>query len=417
MWALHDAGGNITHFQGILIDITERKKVELALQESEERLRTLINAMPDIVAFKDGEGRWLEANDFDLRLFQLEHVDYTGKKDSELAAFSTFYREAFLACEESDEISWKARTATRSDEVIPRPDGPPMTFDIIKVPTFYPDGRRKGLVVVGRDVTGRKRVEAELKLYQEQLEDLVRARTDELAEANDNLMAEIAERRRAEEKVLASLREKEILLKEVHHRVKNNLQIISSLLDLQSYSLSDAQARSFFRDSQERIKTMALVHEQLYKSKDLSYIEFGDYLRNLAASLACSFIGSSERIAVTVETDAFALDIDEAIPCGLIVNELISNALKHAFPDDCDGEISVICRSDSDGLVTLDVSDNGAGIPPDIDIRTTETLGLQIVNMLTNQLRGTIDLERTNGTLFRIRFMKGAEKRCLPGMS
>ncbi|RQW83054.1 MAG: PAS domain S-box protein [Geobacter sp.] len=128
-------------------------------------MRTLINAMPDIVAFKDGEGRWLEANRFDLQLFQLESVDYRGKKDSDLAAFSSFYREAFLACEESDELAWQARKPSRADETIPRPDGPPMVFDIIKVPMFYPDGRRKGLVVVGRDITERKLAEAELKKY------------------------------------------------------------------------------------------------------------------------------------------------------------------------------------------------------------------------------------------------------------
>lgn len=152
-------------FQGafaMLTDITERERAEAALAESEERLRTLINTMPDIVCFKDGEGRWLEANDYDLQLFQLEGVDYRGKKDSELAAFSPFYRDAFLTCEDSDEQAWALARPSRGDEIIPRPDGTARVFDIVKIPTFHPDGRRKGLVVVGRDVTERQRMEAEL---------------------------------------------------------------------------------------------------------------------------------------------------------------------------------------------------------------------------------------------------------------
>jgi len=140
-------------------EVDERKKTERELVASEERLRTLINAMPDIVCFKDAEGRWLEANDFDLKLFQLEGVDYRGKKDSELAAFSSFYREAFSGCEVTDELAWNKGTLSRADEVIPCPDGSYKTFDIIKVPTFDAQGNRKGLIVMGRDVTERVRVE------------------------------------------------------------------------------------------------------------------------------------------------------------------------------------------------------------------------------------------------------------------
>jgi len=141
-----------------------RVRLEQNLAEAGMQLRTLINAMPDIVCFKDGEGRWLEANDFDLRLFQLEGVDYRGKTDAELAAYQDFYREAFLGCVDSDEEAWRAGQMVRGEEVIPRPDDAPMIFDIIKVPLFNPDGSRKGLVVVGRDITQRKRAEERLKL-------------------------------------------------------------------------------------------------------------------------------------------------------------------------------------------------------------------------------------------------------------
>jgi len=160
------------HIPGTRMNVTDRKRVEEALRESEERLRTLMNAMPDIVCFKDGEGRWLEANKADLQLFQLESVDYRGKKDSELAEFSPFYREAFLTCEETDQKAWHRRTISRGEEVIPTPEGVAKVYDVIKVPLFYPDGRRKGLVVLGRDITERKQVEEALRHRTEQLEAL-----------------------------------------------------------------------------------------------------------------------------------------------------------------------------------------------------------------------------------------------------
>lgn len=165
-------GERILGIIGVNIDITERKKAEAALRESEERLRTLINAMPDIVCFKDGQGRWLEANDFDLQLFQLTGVNYKGKTDCELAEFSPFYREAFLTCEATDELAWQAGGPSRGDEIIPRPDGPDWVFDLIKVPMFYPDGRRKGLVVIGRDITERKRAEEAMQASAEKIRSL-----------------------------------------------------------------------------------------------------------------------------------------------------------------------------------------------------------------------------------------------------
>lgn len=171
------------------VDITGRRKIEESLRESEEQLRTLINAMPDIVCFKDGEGRWLEANEFDLRLFDIENVPYKGKKDSELAEYSDFYRDAFLKCEDTDEIAWQSGTIRHNEEIIPKPDGTIMTFDTIKVPLFYPDGKRKGLVVIGRDISDRKLAEEKLKRSHEDLEKKVEERTGELARARNTLQA------------------------------------------------------------------------------------------------------------------------------------------------------------------------------------------------------------------------------------
>lgn len=384
--------------------VEDQRKVEMALHESEERLRALINAMPDIVAFKDGEGRWLEANDCILKIFQLDGVPYGGKKDTDLASFSPFCHDAFLACELTDEQAWQAGMTSRSDETIPRPDGPPVVFDVIKVPMFHPDGRRKGLVVVGRDVTQRKRVEAELQRYKEQLEHLVDERTAALADANVHLQTEIAERRIAEERLKASLAEKEVLLKEVHHRVKNNLQIISTLLDLQTETIYDEHSLRSFRDSQDRIKAMALIHERLYQSRDLASINFAEYVNNLAGFLFHSYVQDPDQIFLTVNVRDVILEIDQAIPCGLIINELISNCLKHAFPDGRKGEVAVTCHSDGDGLVMLEVSDTGVGLPPGVDILNSGSLGLQIVYTLVRQLQGNIEMQSGHGASFTITF-------------
>gem|GEM_PF-629324 len=165
----------------IFEDISERRQAEKALRESEEKIRTLINSVPDIICFKDGEGRWLEANESDLKLFELENVHYKGKKDSELAEFSRFYRDAFLTCEETDEKAWAAGKTCRGDEVIPIPDGSSKIFDVIKVPLFGPGGIRKGLVVVGRDITERRATEALLKESEKKYHDLFEQSRDGIA--------------------------------------------------------------------------------------------------------------------------------------------------------------------------------------------------------------------------------------------
>jgi len=225
------------------------------------------------------------------------------------------------------------------------------------------------------------------------------------SELYHQLQTELAVRQQAEEELKASLKEKEILLKEIHHRVKNNLQIISSLLKLQSAYIQDQHVLEMFRDSQSRIRSMALIHEKLYQAKNLSRIRFAEYAQDLINHLHRSYSSTSQRVDLQVRDRNIWLTIDTAVPCGLIVNELVSNALKHAFSTiETGGIIEVDLVNDCDRQFTLTIRDNGIGFPKDLDFRNTESLGLELVCTLTEQLRGTIELERGGGTTFTIRF-------------
>jgi two-component sensor histidine kinase/putative methionine-R-sulfoxide reductase with GAF domain len=209
----------------------------------------------------------------------------------------------------------------------------------------------------------------------------------------------------AEGKIMASLKEKEVLLREIHHRVKNNMQVISSLLNLQFDSVKDRQFTEMLRESHNRIKTMALVHEKLYRSKDLAHVNSKDYITDLMSGIFRSYGYYKGRIALKVEVQDEWLGIDTAIPSGLIINELVSNALKHAFPDDREGEIKISFQKTDEDEYNLIISDNGIGMPEEMDFRKTESLGLRLVMSLSeNQLQGKIELDRTEGTEFRIRF-------------
>jgi PAS domain S-box-containing protein len=218
------------------------------------------------------------------------------------------------------------------------------------------------------------------------------------------MVEDITERKNMEDSIKASLREKEVLLKEIHHRVKNNLQVISSMLNLQSAYVKDKQALDLFTESRNRVKSMALIHEKLYQSKDLARIDFGDYVRTLAEDLFHSYRMGPADIKLTIDIEDVLLDIDKALSCGLIINELVSNSLKYAFPPDTAGQISISLHSDADGIFTLIVSDNGKGVPENIDFRYVKSLGLQLVSLLTEQLDGAIEVEGKGGTSFTISF-------------
>jgi PAS domain S-box-containing protein len=221
---------------------------------------------------------------------------------------------------------------------------------------------------------------------------------------------DMTERKRAEEalrqsefRLQTALQEKEVLLKEIHHRVKNNLQAIFNLLYLQAGQLQDQQTRQMFQDTQARVKSIALVHEKLYQTEDLSQVNLAEYLHSLAQYLLHAYGVDPERIVLHMAINTVSLDLDTAIPLGIIVNELVSNALKYAFPDHRPGEIRIELQADQ-GQLCLTVSDNGVGFPEELDPATASTLGLQLVNMLTGHLHGQMTLRRDKGATFQIRF-------------
>lgn len=248
-----------------------------------------------------------------------------------------------------------------------------------------------------REVEERTRAEVALREINELLETRVEERTADLAVANQAL--------------LASLREKEVLLQEIHHRVKNNLQVISSLLSLQTDRIADPRAHEVLLESQHRVRSMALIHEKLYRSPELAQVNFGDYIHDLVAFLFRSFRSSSRGINLHIEVEPIGLPVDIATPCGLILNELVSNALKHAFPNEQGGTISVILREADDGRVRLTVADTGVGLAREINLHQPETLGLQLVSLLVEQIGGTVELLSQAGTQVTISFAPHGQTR------
>ena len=219
------------------------------------------------------------------------------------------------------------------------------------------------------------------------------------------------ERLLAQEKLRASLREKEVLLKEVHHRVKNNMQVISSLVALQADGLQDPALRAILQDVRDRVRSMALVHEKLYQSENLARVEFAEYARSLLNYLWRAHGKEAARVRLSQDLQPIQLSVESAVPCGLILNELASNALKHAFlgknPGNGEGwEVKVALGNGSAGLVVMRVSDNGIGLPPGLDWRQCSSLGLRLVQMLTGQLGGTVEVQTQEGqgTEFQVVF-------------
>lgn len=342
------------------LDMTERKRAEEKLRQSEAKFSSAFHISPDSVNINRLEdGLYLDVNEGFCAITGFQPEEVIGRTSRELGIWvNREDRERLVA-----EIN-RCGCVTDLEAEFRRKDGSVLT------------GQMSARVI---------EIEGEPCIV--------------------NIVRDVTEKRRSDELMRASLEEKTVLLQEIHHRVKNNLQIISSLLELQSGLIVDEHFRRYVLDSQNRIMAMALVHEKLYHSERFASINFGDYIDDLAHSLFAGYVKDSNLIQIKVDAGDFSLGIDEAIPCGLIVNELVSNSLKHAFPDGRNGEVTVLCHAGDDGRVALTVADTGIGLPPGLDLGTTETLGLQLVTMLVTQLNGTVEMNSgQSGTEFDITF-------------
>jgi PAS domain S-box-containing protein len=339
--------------------ITARKRVEADLHLSEERFQAFMNYAPLAAWMVDEEFRGVYASPGFDRLTGLTPRALLGRTIAEL--FPSGFAAANMA--NSERVLATGRPVEDEVELI-GPDGSVGVAYVVKFPVRGPEGR----TLVG------------------------------------NVAIDITERKRAEELVKASLREKEVLLKEIHHRVKNNLQIVSTLLDLQSGHTTDRAALEMFQMSRSRVKSMALIHERLYRAQDMARVDFAEYIRQLTDDLFRTYKISGD-IRLELDVDIPPLTIDIAIPCGLLLNELISNCLKHAFTDAPHGCLRVALHRDN-GASVLTVGDDGPGFPAGTDFRNTTSFGLQLVTTLVDQLDGEISMTSNGGTTFTVRFPK-----------
>ncbi len=374
-------------------DVTDRKKAEEELKGSEQYLKTIFDSVQTGLVMIDPKTRTIvDANPAAVRLIG-------AKKDAIIGT----------VCEDSICHGRKGRcpvidlrqSVENVESLLVKADGKKIPVLKTAVPVIvsgYPYILESFL-----DITDRKRAEDAMQRAYFELEQKVQERTIELSELTRNLLEEIAERKTLQEEIAASLREKEILLKEIHHRVKNNMQVISSILNLQAKMIRDPGSREAIRESQNRVTSIALIHEKLYQSKSLAEISFGDYLRKMGDYLLSSYSITPEKARIEVHAENILLPIHRAIPVSLIINELISNSLKYAFPGKRSGIISVRLRREDDHY-SLVIGDNGIGLPGGFDLNRTETLGIQLVVSLVDQIQGTLAVNGTDGTEFRIEF-------------
>jgi PAS domain S-box-containing protein len=367
--AIRGHDGRLVGFVKLTRDLTERNRTEEALRRSEERFRRVVEAKPNAMVMIDRAGLIEMVNAQTERVFGYSRTDLLGQPIEMLVP------ERF------------------------RGHHPGLRA------TFYDDPRTRPMGA-GPDLYGLRKDGSEFPVE-------IGLNPIETGEGTMVLSAivDISTRKREEGRVLASLKEKDILLGEIHHRVKNNLQIVDSLLGLQSGIINDTGTQEILRESQNRIKSMALIHQILYQSNDFARMDFNDFLDTLVPTLASSYGADPDRIVLSINAIEVRLPLSVAIPCGLLVNELISNALKHAFPANRHGEIRIDLSIASGGQVLLSVEDDGVGIPDDLDLDNTATLGLQLVTLLTDQLGGEMVIRRSNPTRFALRLHLGTEDR------
>ena len=364
---IYDEDGKPKYLLGISEDITERKRSEDQLRENEEYYRSVVENAHDLIIETDYGGSFIYVSPNHESILGYEPEELVGKSifdkihpDDRTDVFANFTQALISMSNGHGVFRYQCK------------NGDWRWFETNGRPIRTPSGQVR-IILHSRDIT---------------------------------------ERRSAEEQLRKSLKEKESLLREIHHRVKNNLQVISSLLSLQSDYAKDEDSLRLFRESQNRISTIALIHEQLYQSKDLAEIKIGNYIKDLADNLISVYGDGGNGVEVEIDNDDISVDIDTAIPCGLIVNELFSNCLKHAFQarngnkkqGNTKDLIFVGFKSNPSGSLLLTVRDNGVGLPEGLDYKNTDSLGLQLVCTLTDQLGGVVEVENQGGCAFKITF-------------
>jgi PAS domain S-box-containing protein len=354
----------IISIEGFFIDISERKRAEDSRRAVQERLQATMEALPDLLFEVSSDGRIYEFSASNLDELYIPPDQFLGKRIPEIVPPEA--AEVIMSA-----ITEAARTGKHlgADYYLDYPDGR-RWYELSIAAKGDPGADNARFIVLARDIT----------------------------ESKKNIDA----LRRSEEHLRETLKEKEVLLREIHHRVKNNMQIISSLLGLQAAYASDSRDSRLFEVSQNRVRSMALVHEKLYQSESLAGLDFQDYITDLTKELTATYLLSGKADILVNAKNTFVA-IDDIIPCSLIIYELVSNAMKHAFPGDRNGTITIDLYRDGDDNV-LRIGDNGTGLPPGFDYHNTETLGLRLVDALAKQLKGAVKLDSGDGTVFTVRF-------------
>ena len=361
---IRNQDGKIYRIVGIAEDISARKQAEKAIRESEERFRQLAENIQDSF--------WLVSAELtDLLYISPAYEQIWGRSREELYADP-------LKCMESVHPEDKHLLQDAMGRVL-QGESTSTEYRI-----FRPDGTIRWLC------------DRAFPIYDES------GKVYRIT----GICEDISDRKFTESRIQAALREKEILLKEIHHRVKNNMQVVSSLLQLQAQYIEDEQTLALFEESQTRIHSMALIHEQLYQSENLDRIDLPIYVENLVANLYQSFGCCNTSIQFNLNIDPIYLNIETAIPCGLIINELVSNSLKYAFTQNLVGEININFNEINPQQFHLSIQDNGSGFPTGFDVENTETLGVRLVRMLTHQLDGTLVIDSQCGTCYHITFLE-----------
>jgi PAS domain S-box-containing protein len=349
--------------QGFILDITEQVASQEIIKQRTKLIETILDNIPmGIVVNEIESGK--------SNLMNKEFREIFGWQEDKLPNVKNFFSKIFTDRELRKSLSSKIKADIKEK----KPEN--LFWDSVKI--ISRTGERKFLSIKN------------IPLYDQKLMILT--------------VQDITERIKTETEIQNSLREKEILLREIHHRVKNNLQTITSLLDLQAESIKDLESRKAFKSTQSRIRSMALIHEKLYKSENLERIKAREYIQHLIEYLEGTYQTSNTKIEIKTDLENLFLNLDTAIPCGLIINELVSNCMKYAFNKNPIGKVLVSLQKLREDYLILKVTDNGNGIPKDVNPLDSPSLGLQLVNLLTKQINGVLEIDSNKGTRISISF-------------